>query len=584
MANAGGGQTGETALKGALRAAAKAFVALGAVSGALNILHLVTPLYMLSVYDRVLASGSRETLFYLTLIALVALAVFGVLEGARTAILARTGAWLSDRLGGPTLRASLKAALAKGGGGAEPLRDLQQVQNFLGGPSVNPFFDAPWAPVFVIFIWLLHPWLGVLALITAVLLFAIALGNEVLTRKPLREGAGALNMATREADGIVAHAETVHAMGMESQLEARWRTHQRAAQAAQTSGAELGGWITGASRFVRLSAQVGVLGLGALLVLRGELSAGSMIAGSILLGRALAPVEQSIGAWRAFVAARFSYQRLGKLMEAFPETPSRMALPEPRGMLSVEQLYVRAPNSDVMILSSVSFALKPGEAIAVVGPSAAGKSTLCRAVCGTVPVFRGAVRLDGAEIDHWPREQFGAAVGYLPQTVELFDGSIRENIARMGEADDEAVTRAAMLAGVHELILKLPDGYETRVGPTGVALSGGQRQRIGLARAIFGDPKLIVLDEPNSNLDQDGEAALTGTIARLKRQGAGVLLVAHRQSALAAVDKILVMKDGAVEMFDARDEVLRIMAERRRFASQQAKADGAQPKPKREVK
>ena len=563
---------GGTALKRALRAAAGAFVTLGVVSGVLNLLHLVTPLYMLSVYDRVLASGSRETLFYLTLIAIFALLIFGVLEGARTAILARTGAWLSDRLGGATLRASLKAGLARGGGGAEPLRDLQQIQGFLGGPSINPFFDAPWAPVFIFFIWLLHPWLGVLALVTALVLFAIALANEALTRKPLREGAGALNAATRDADGIVAHAETVHAMGMAPQLEARWRGRMQAAQTAQLSGSELGGWITGASRFVRLSAQVGVLGLGALLVLRGELSAGSMIAGSILLGRALAPVEQSIGAWRAFVGARLSFNRLEKLMETFPEESERMALPEAKGRLSVEQLYVRAPESDVMILKNVGFRMEPGEAIAIVGPSAAGKSTLCRAVCGTAPIFRGAARLDGAEIDHWPREQFGAAVGYLPQTVELFDGTIRENIARMGQADADAVTRAATLAGVHELILKLPDGYETRVGPTGVALSGGQRQRIGLARAIFGDPKLIILDEPNSNLDQEGEASLTGAINRLKQGGAGILLVAHRQSALAAVDKILVLNDGAVEVFDTRDEVMRIMAERRRFGGNASKS------------
>ena len=558
-----------TELRRALRAAAKAFVVLAVVSGMVNLLYLVTPLYMLAVYDRVLSSGSRETLFYLTVMAIGALVAFGLLEGARTAILSRLGGWLSDRLGGVTLRASLRAALARGGGGAQPLRDLSQIQNFIGGPSINPFFDAPWAPIFIAAIFLLHPWLGVLAIITAVVLFAIALANELLTRKPLQEGAGGTALALQEGDRVVAHAETVHAMGMERALEERWRRHQTEAQERQLAGQELGGWINGLSRFIRLSAQIGVLGLGALLVLRGELSAGSMIAGSILLGRALAPVEQSIGAWRAFVNARFSFDRLNALLEAHPEHSQRTSLPDARGHLTVENVVVRAPRSEDIILKGVSLSLQPGEAVAVVGPSAAGKSTLCRAVCGTMPVTRGSVRLDGAEVDHWPREQFGAAVGYLPQQVELFDGTIKENIARMGEADDAAVTRAAQLADVHELILKMPEGYETKVGPTGVNLSGGQRQRIGLARAVFGQPKLIVLDEPNSNLDQAGEAALTGTIRRLKEDGAGILLVAHRQSALAAVDKILVLKDGGVEMFDTRDEVMRIMNERRRFAQRQ---------------
>ena len=426
--------------------------------------------------------------------------------------------------------------------------------------------------------------LGILALASALVLFSLAIVNELVTRKPLKAASHITTRAQGHAETAIRNADVIQAMGLHNQLIQRWYDMSEKAFERQHAASNRGTTITGMSRFIRLFVQSAILGLGAYLVLQDQLTAGGMIAGSILLGRALAPVEQSIGAWRAFVAARFSYQRLEKLMDTFPETPSRMALPEARGALSVERLYVRAPQSDVMILNAVSFELKPGEAIAVVGPSAAGKSTLCRAVCGTAPIFRGAVRLDGAEIDHWPREQFGAAVGYLPQTVELFDGTIRENIARMGEAGDEAVTRAAMLAGVHELILKLPDGYETRVGPTGVALSGGQRQRIGLARAIFGEPKLIVLDEPNSNLDQEGEAALTGTIARLKRQGAGVLLVAHRQSALAAVDKILVMKDGAVELFDTRDEVLRIMAERRRFASQQAKAGGAAAKTSQEAK
>ena len=493
-------KTGETPadqpLAATLKAARAGFLIVAVFSFFLNLLYLVSPLYMLQIYDRVLASGSRETLAYLTLIAVGALMAFGMLEGLRTATLARIGVWVNARLGRPVLHASLKAKLARGGGGAEPLRELQQIQSFVGGPSVNPFFDAPWAPIFIVLIWALHPWLGVLAVIAAVLLFALAVVNELITRKPLQEGASGVAGALGEAGRIVSHSETVHAMGMMPALERRWAAHNAAAQARQLQGQELGGWLGGASRFIRLAAQVGVLGLGALMVLRGELSAGAMIAGSILLGRALAPVEQSIGAWRAFVTARMNHQRLTKLLELHPETAERMQLPAPRGELAIDNLYVRAPNSEVMIIKGVSFAVRPGQAVAIVGPSAAGKSTLCRAVCGTMPVFRGAVRLDGAEIAHWPRAQFGAAVGYLPQSVELFDGTIRENIARMGQADAEAVTGAAQLAGVHEMILKLPDGYETRVGPMGVNLSGGQRQRIGLARAVFGGPKLVVWMSP----------------------------------------------------------------------------------------
>ncbi|MEO1040268.1 MAG: type I secretion system permease/ATPase [Pseudomonadota bacterium] len=564
----------DTALSRALRDARAAFVVVGVFSFFLNLLYLVSPLYMLQVYDRVLASGSRETLFYLTVMAVGALVVFGALEGLRTATLARAGAWLNRRLASPILHASLRSNLARGAGGAEPLRDLQQVQGFVGGPSVNPFFDAPWSPIFIILIWMLHPWLGVLALATGVVLFAIALANEFLTRKPLEEGAGASAAAMGEAQRIVAHSETVRAMGMLPALEQRWSGRNAAAQARQLTATEASGWLTGLSRFVRLSAQIGVLGIGALMVLRGEMSAGAMIAGSILLGRAVAPVEQSINAWRGFVGARMSHGRLRTLLTDHGAEPERTALPAPRGKLSVEHVYVRAPGSDRFILRDVSFKLAPGEAMAIVGPSAAGKSTLCRTLCSVMPVFRGTVRLDGADLNHWPERQLGAAIGYLPQTVELFDGTVRENIARMQETSAEAVTEAASMAGVHDMVLQMPEGYETPVGPNGINLSGGQRQRIGLARAVFGTPKLVILDEPNANLDQAGEAALSQTIAALKAAGSGVVMVAHRQSALAAVDKILVLNNGAVDMFDSAETVLRIMAERRRFT---AKSKGAPP-------
>ena len=565
---------GKPPINAALASARNGFIVVGVFSFFLNLLYLVSPLYMLQVYDRVLASGSHDTLFYLTLIAVVALVVFGALEGLRTSVLARLGAWINNEVSSKILRSSLFAAIANGGGQADALRDIQQVQGFVGGSSINPFFDAPWAPIFIFMIWALHPWLGVLSVATAVVLFLIALLNENLTRKPLSEASGASRAARVAGDRIIRHAETVHAMGMMAALEKRWLAVNATAQDKQTGAAEIGGWLQGLSRFIRMAAQVGVLGLGALLVLEGQLSAGAMIAGSILLGRALAPVEQSIGAWKAFVSARQSRERLVELSQQFPLFEEPMELPEPEGRLSVEGLYVKPPRGDEFLLKNITFALNPGEAVAVVGPSAAGKSTLCRAIAGTFPAARGHVRLDGADVSQWPRGQFGRAVGYLPQTVELFEGTIRDNIARMQESEPEPVIRAAQLSEVHEMILKMPEGYDTRVGPNGVNLSGGQRQRLAMARAVFGNPRLIILDEPNANLDQEGEQALTRTILRLRELGATVILVAHRQSALASVNKILVLNSGAVEVFDERDAVLKIMQERRRFAQQGAAKSG----------
>ncbi len=559
----------KSALDKAIAKSRRAFVVVGVFSFFLNLLYLVSPIYMLQVYDRVLGSGRTETLFYLTIIALAALVVFGILEALRTAVLSRVGTWLHSSVGDVALGASMRSALAQKPVGAQGLRDLQQVQTFLGGNAINPFFDAPWTPIFVVIIWMLHPALGVMALASAVALFLIALLNEAITRAPLREAAGSANQAFRDAERVLSHSETVQAMGMLPEVARRWRRLSVSAQDKVAEAAERGGWVSGLSRFVRLAVQVGILGLGALFVLRGELTAGGMIAGSILLGRALAPVEQSINAWRNFVGARLAHQRLNTLLKDNPEPSEGMTLPPPTGALTVENLFVRVPNSEALILKGVQVDLAPGEALAVVGPSAAGKSTLCRAIVGVVEPVRGCVRLDGADVLQWPRSQFGAAVGYLPQTVELFAGTIRENIARLAEGDPEAVVRAAQLADVHEMILQLPDGYETMIGPDGANLSGGQRQRIGLARAIYGDPKLIVLDEPNSNLDQTGEIALIGAIEKLKQYGATIVIVAHRQSALSAVDKVLVLNSGAVDVFDTRDNVIKILEERRRFSAQQ---------------
>lgn len=551
-----------------IRQSRQAFLVVGVFSCFVNLLYLVAPIYMLQIYDRVLMSGSRPTLFYLTLIALIGLAVFGALEAVRLAVLSRIGVWFRQRMSGTVLSSTMNAILSSSGSGnAAMTGHLKRLQNFLGGRSILPFFDAPWAPIFLILIWILHPWLGVVALVTGIILLGLAIINESSTREPYQSIAEVYQKSEQETSAALNNAETVHAMNMLPQIYKRSEVHARKGDTMMVNVSTLSSMLQGGSRFVRMSAQVAILGVGALLVLEGQLSPGMMIAGSILMGRALAPIDQSIGAWKEFVAARSAYKALAGLLENFSQSDEPMALPEPKGQLGVEGLYVTAPGSDKLILNAVNFQLQPGETLAIAGPSAAGKSTLCRVICGVMKPARGTIRLDGAEITQWPRQQFGDAIGYMPQAVDLFAGSIRDNIARMTEGSTEAVTDAAMLAGIHEMILSLPDAYDTMVGPGGTVLSGGQRQRIGLARALYGSPKLVVLDEPNSNLDQAGEAALLKAIQQLKERQVSVLLVAHRQSVLNVVDKIMLMQEGRVIIMGARDDVLKKLAERQRFGA-----------------
>jgi len=578
MARRSAAEDDRTVMQLALKEARPAFFLIAIFSFFLNLLYLVSPLYMLQVYDRVLTSGSRETLLYLTLIAVAALMVFGALEAVRTSLLARLGRWLHERCSNEILEASLNVSVKGRSVGAQPLRDFQQVQSFIGGPSLNPFFDAPWVPAFIGCLWILHPWLGVLGLVSAIVMLAVALVNELVTRKPLKESSSASVLAFDEAERVASQHETVYTLGMFPHLASRWRSTASAAQARSLEASELSGMLTGLSRFLRMGVQVGVLGVGALLVLMSELSAGSMIAGSILLGRALAPIEQSLGAWKALVAARVGFERLQALLREAPPGAEPMRLLDPTGQLAAHSVFVKAGQGDQLILRNISFKLEPGEAIAVIGPSASGKSTLCRVICGLITPIKGSIRLDGAEVGQWPRSQFSEAVGYLPQDVQIFPGSVKENIARMApDANAQDVIDAAIAADVHELILGLPDGYDTKIGRGGHPLSGGQKQRLGLARAVFSKPRLVVLDEPNANLDQQGEQALLMTMKRLKASGSGIILVAHRQAVLEFVDKILVLKDGTVELFDTRDAVMEVMRERRRFAARASSDRKADP-------
>jgi ATP-binding cassette subfamily C protein/ATP-binding cassette subfamily C exporter for protease/lipase/ATP-binding cassette subfamily C protein EexD len=527
----------------------------GSFSVAINILVLTPSLYMLQIYDRVITTGHVETLVFLTGIAAIALMVLTTLDALRSSIMVRVGCWLNDRLGPVFLASGIRAQLQGDAAGAQPLRDLAQVQNFIASQGLTVFFDAPWVIVFVALIWILHPVLGFIALGTAVLLLLLSVANEMVTRRENVKASQSQILAMQQAEAAIRNAEVVHAMGMHPAVISRWQALNGDAMEATSSAAERGGLLVAATKFIRFFAQIAVLGAGAYYVIQGNLSAGTMIAASILLGRALAPVEVAMAAWRNFSATRIAYGRLKARLHDHVVDGERGKLPEPRGHLQIKN--VSFGTREHLIVRDVTFEVKPGESVAVIGPSAAGKSTLCRLIVGIFAPTAGQIRIDSSEIMHWDPVQLGRYIGYVPQDVELFSGSVRENIARMGAVDDHAVIEAAKLAHAHEMIQHLPDGYETRIGDGGLRLSGGQRQRIGLARAVYGNPKLIVLDEPNANLDQAGESALSTAIRDLKKRDVALIIVGHRPSTLAQADHIVLMREGRVELFGPRDATLR---------------------------
>ena len=553
-----------TAFQDMLRAAQPGYVWAAIFSIFLNILLLASPIYMMQIFDRVLTSGHQSTLAYLSIIVLMALIVLGLLDAMRSWLLARSSNWVFEQAAPVIRRKTVRATLNGAPRSAQPLRDLAQVQNFFSGYGVLPLFDAPWAPIFIIVIGMVHPALGGFALISAAILFALGVANEKVTRAPSEAGARRQLSGLNAFDTALRNAEILEAHGMEAALGAHWRRNDRETVAQLEQAAERSAMIAGLSKFFRMAAQVGVLGFGALFAITGEISPGGMIAASILLGRALAPMEQLISAWRLCVGARSAYMRIQALFRGVPDEPERVSLPPPRGDISFEDAVFRARADKPPILRGVSFALDAGEVLGVVGPSAAGKTTLCRLLTGVYPPTSGHVRLDGAEISAWRRDELGGYIGYLPQDVELFPGTVAENIARMAEPDSDRVIAAARCADVHDLILGLSDGYETRIGERGEGLSAGQQQRIALARTVYNNPRLIILDEPNSNLDQAGEEALQRAIAQMKAAGSTVVLVAHRPSALQHADKVLVLCAGAVQSFGPKDEVLGKLAEEAR--------------------
>ncbi|WGF88516.1 type I secretion system permease/ATPase [Marinivivus vitaminiproducens] len=545
-------------LTAAIRECRYGFALLMLFSLGINLLVLTSPIYMMQVYDRVLGSGHIETLVFLTVIAGVAVLCLGALEMVRGYLLGRMGKWLEQRLSPALITASFRGGSQGIAPSAQSLRDLSTLRGFLGGPAVTSLLDAPWAPVFIVIIWVLHPWLGIVALASAIILFILAVLSEISSRKPLQEASKLQIAAQQRIELAMRNADAVQAMGMRPGFLDRWHDTNDRSLALQLQAGDRNATLVGITKFFRLFVQTMILGVGAALVLRTELTAGGMIAGSILLGRALAPVEQAIGAWKAMVSARHAKERLTQVFERVPPETPAMQLPAPQGRLACEGVVVMGRGRELPLLRGVSFQLNPGEALGVIGASAAGKSVLCKAIVGAWRPFRGTVRLDGADIYGWDPDQLGGYVGYLPQDVELFAGTVQDNIARLSSHPDPAkVVDAAKAAGVHDMILSLPKGYDTEIGEMGAFLSGGQRQRIGLARAFYDKPVLIVLDEPNASLDGDGEDALVEGIGIAKQWGAAVIIVAHQARVLAPVDKVLFMREGVVEAFGPRDDVLR---------------------------
>lgn len=547
-----------TELKNSLLLCKRSFLTIGLFSLFINLLLIVPSFYMLEVYDRVLGSRSVNTLLMLTIIVSVLLATYGALEWVRSRIMVRVSTQLDLMLGGRVLNASFKQSLYTSGLGVsfQPISDLTGLRQFLTGSAIFAFFDVPWIPVYLGIMFFFHPAFGFLTLFGALIAVALAYANERATASRLAEANRENSSALALVNMSLRNSEVLFSMGMLQDLAKRWKIKNYKVLMLQGRASELSGAILNISRTWRMLLQSLMLGAGAYLVINNDITPGVMTAASILTGRALAPIDQLIGNWRGFIAARGQYARLNEVLKQIPADPERMPLPIPKGDLSVEQIVVTPPGAHAPVIKGISFRAPPGASVGVLGASAAGKSTLARALLGIWPAQSGKVRLDGADMFHLDRAAVGPHLGYLPQDIELFEGSIAENIARFGEIDATKVVEAAQVAGVHEMILRLPQGYDTVIGAHGGALSGGQRQRIGLARAIYGDPKLVILDEPNSNLDDVGERALGEALIKLRQKGTTLFIITHRVSALAYVDNLLVLSEGQIVMSGARDQVL----------------------------
>ncbi|MES2127074.1 MAG: type I secretion system permease/ATPase [Pseudomonadota bacterium] len=563
----------------ALRTFKSTFVTVGTFSAISNLLMLVPSIYMLQVYDRVLASRNEITLLMLTLMMLGAYLLMSGLELIRSFVLIRVGARFDMQMNKRVYTAAFQQNLRKSGGNAgQALQDLTNIRQFLTGNALFAFFDAPWFPFYLIVIFVFEPSLGVFALCGTLVLVALAYVNEKVSHKPLADANTMAIASSNLATNNLRNAEVIESMGMLPNLMGRWFKLHSKFLSLQAQASEKAGIVGAITKFVQVSLQSAVLGFGALLVIEGKISGGMMIAASILVGRALQPVQLVIGVWKSWASTRSAYERLTGLLEANPERPVGMPLPKPQGAVGVEGVTAAPPGAPAAVLKGVSFGIAAGDVLGIIGPSGSGKSTLARLLVGVWPAAVGKVRLDGADMHQWNKGELGPYIGYLPQDIELFGGTVSENIARFGEIDPDKVVLAAKRAGVHDLILHFPQGYDTMLGDGGAGLSGGQKQRLGLARAMYGDPSLIVLDEPNSNLDEVGEQALVQAVLDLRQRGKTIVLITHRTSIIGATNKLLLLRDGVAEMFGPTNQVLAALQEnqQKQVQAQQAQAQQAE--------
>lgn len=545
-------------LREAVQAARQSFIVVGLFSFAINLIMLAPSIYMLQVYDRVVGSRSMSTLYLLTALLVIFLGVMGVLDWARADIMRRIGnrldVFLAPRLFDLGYRQALNSAGEQNG--AQPLRDLRGIRQFMTSPGIFAFFDVPWVPVYLIVMFAFHPWVGLIGLLSMIVLVLITLLNERLTQQLQNQSEAAYAEAGNTIAKTFRNGEVITSMGMLGRLRQRWQEKNSQALIMQSEATRISSMLSNLSKGLRTLIQSLILGLGAYLAIHQEITAGMMIAGSILLGRALAPIDQLLGIWRLFVTSREQYARLNRALEADVIVETQMKLPAPTGEISIEGVEAAPPGARQTVLRGINYRCRAGVITGIIGPSAAGKSSLARVLLGIWPCQAGSIRLDGADIYTWNKEELGPHIGYLPQDIELFEGSVSENIARFGQVDPDKVVAAAKLAGIHEMILNLPSGYESRLGGTGINLSGGQRQRVGLARALYDDPKLIVLDEPNSNLDTVGEMALLKAIEILKARKVTIFIVTHKTNILSLVDSLIVLQEGQLAMSGPRDLVL----------------------------
>jgi len=555
------------------------FMSAAAFSLLLNLLLLVPALFMLQMFDRVLPSRSTETLVMLLVFAVGALLFMAYLDVIRSRLLTAAAVAFEKLLGPRVLSEMIRRQATPGGGEAlHGMRDVNSLRAFLTGPGILALFDSPWVPIYVLVIFLFHPLLGALALAGALVMLALAILNEKLSRQPLEAMQLDSRKAGRFAEQSIANAEVARALGMVDSLARGWESLSRSGLGNQLQASRATSVLTSITRFMRQFLQVAMLAAGAWLVIEQQATPGVMIAGTILLARALAPVEQAIAGWKGLVDARSAYERLDRMLASTPHDEAVTELPAPLGALEVERVVFGFRGNERPVIKQVSFDLAAGQALAIVGPSASGKSTLARLIVGLWKPAVGVVRLDGADIAAWPRARLGPYVGYLPQDVELFAGTVSQNIARMGEVDSAAVIEAAKRANVHDLILHLPQGYDTPIGEGGAFLSAGQRQRVALARALYGKPRLVVLDEPNSNLDAEGEAALIEAIRQMKADGVTLVIVTHRSKLLSAMDRILLLREGLIENFGPPSEVFKAVRPRGPESQPAVVAGQIQPK------